>query len=386
MPPASRRPKRSRPLDERLRRARSRLPAARRDAPPGAPRDARAARAVRSSAPFSSTTSSRYVAGDERAGERRRSGRAPSSSRPDTSKASQRASPGGLRATVEPWRVVGQRRAIPEQIAASRTSRCRDRRSQWCAVGVQREVQPVGMPVAAAVAAALEARVARRRRAGSPAPGARAAPARVPTAPAPAGSAGAISSSAHQERSRAGAWPAGGGSPGLVQVGVEALRLAAARRGVELAEPAPEIGRRRRPAARAPTSHSSRYIGCASDIPNRESLRAGKVWSGSAVSAGARSAASSRAASRRILQQIHAGLAGPAHRGELAPEREQVVVLALVPHPVVAEAPDQVGEHAGRALRPRGRRAPRPRTRRRWRRARRCARSAGWRTPRRTRR
>src|SRR2546423_11572428 len=39
-----------------------------------------------------------------------------------------------------------------------------------------------------------------------------------------------------------------------------------------------------------PTSHNSRYIGCASETPNRESFLAGNVKSGSAVSAGGSSA------------------------------------------------------------------------------------------------
>src|SRR3989449_134692 len=42
------------------------------------------------------------------------------------------------------------------------------------------------------------------------------------------------------------------------------------------------------PVSASPTSHTSRYIGCASEIPNRESFLAGYVKSGSAVSAGAR--------------------------------------------------------------------------------------------------
>src|SRR5438445_7933842 len=40
------------------------------------------------------------------------------------------------------------------------------------------------------------------------------------------------------------------------------------------------------PSLANPISHSSRYMGCASDTPNRESLRAGKVKSGSPLRAG----------------------------------------------------------------------------------------------------
>ncbi len=52
------------------------------------------------------------------------------------------------------------------------------------------------------------------------------------------------------------------------------------------------------PQPASPTSHSSTYAGWARDIPNRESLRAGKVKSGSALRVGASSAAWTRRARR----------------------------------------------------------------------------------------
>ena len=73
--------------------------------------------------------------------------------------------------------------------------------------------------------------------------------------------------------------------------------------------------------------------------------------SGSAVSAGARSADGELGGQQRIVQeQVHAGLPGPAHGEELSAQGEEMVVLALVPHAVVAEALHQVGEDPGGPL------------------------------------
>ena len=218
-----------------------------RRASPSRPRPARCHGQLEraSSAASSSTTSSRYVAGDQRA---RQLAVAPAGPAP-AARARRRP-----RSARRPAAASGRRAGA--RCARGSSGTRRDRRRHVGAgarvgepvtpVGVQREVQPVGMAVAAAEAAALEAGVAVARRAGWRAPAARAAPSRASTARASSGQRGR-----HLEQRPPGEIARGSaarrrGLAGLVQVGVERLRRRR-RRGVQLAEPAPEIGRARRP-------------------------------------------------------------------------------------------------------------------------------------------
>ena len=159
---------------------------------------------------------------------------------------------------------------------------------------VQREAQPIGVPVAAAVEAAFEAGVA--------IPGAEHGEALTLEQPARGPPAGrvALERRGHDEQRPPGQIrpppPSRRRLAGLVQVGVELLRRV--RRGaVQKREPVFNVVVRfrigviaRRP-ARFPELQVHRL---ASDTPKRESFRAGNVRSGRAVKAGARNAASMR--------------------------------------------------------------------------------------------
>ena len=284
-------------------------------------------------------------AGDERAGDLAPASAGPTPSLADVEGLAQRGVR-RLRMAVEPRRVVRERGAVPEEILADVRPGARIGEPMM-PVRVERQVQAVGMTVAAAESAALEARIAgavaqdrealvfQQRRARRPGLGG-VRQRRRHLQQRPPGEVGP------------GARPRGGRLAGLMQIRVEGLG-ARRRRLIELPEPAPEI---RAGVARAGKAHlpELEVHGLRERHPEARVLAGGKGVIGEG---GHRRRPERRGQSRGqplVREQVDVRMVGPAHRGELTAEREEVVVLTLVPHPVLAESAYQVREHPRRAL------------------------------------
>src|SRR6266436_5880557 len=102
----------------------------------------------------------------------------------------------------------------------------------------------------------------------------------------------------------------------------------------------------RSPRCASPTSHSSTCAGCANETPNLASFRAGNVKSGSAVRGGEQRRPNPHC-ELGLGKDVYAGQARPRRSDQEAPQREEVVVLSLVPHPVPSEPAQQVLEQPG---------------------------------------